>query len=92
MIPFSDDELKPVVEKVIDKVRPSIALDGGNITFIGVYNQKVFVQLGGACVGCSSSGNTLKYGVEKQLKIDIHPDMEVVNVPYGMEDKLDQLI
>jgi len=81
MIPFSDEELKEPVQKCIEKIRPSIALDGGDIKLIDIQNGKVFVQLLGACAGCASSGATLKYGVERQLRIDIHPELEVVNVP-----------
>jgi len=91
MIPFSDEELLEPVKKVIDKIRPSLALDGGDIDFITVKNGKVYVQLKGACIGCASSGNTLKYGVERQLRIDIHPELEVVNVPFGMENDIDKL-
>jgi len=91
MIPFTDEELIPAVINVVDKIRPSLALDGGDIAFITVKNAKVYVQLKGACVGCASSGNTLKYGVERQLRIDIHPELEVVNVPIGMENNIDNL-
>lgn len=91
MIPFSDEELMVPVETVIEKVRPSLALDGGGIKFITVRNGKVYVQLQDACVGCSSSGNTLKYGVERQLRMDIHPELIVVNVPVGMENQIDNL-
>jgi len=91
MIPFSDEELLDPVKNTIDKIRPTLALDGGDITFITVKNSKVYVQLKGACVGCASSGNTLKYGVERQLRIDIHPELEVVNVPMGMENSIDNL-
>ena len=91
MIPFSDEDLMEPVKKVIDKVRPSLALDGGDIKFITVKNQKVYVQLQGACIGCASSGSTLKYGVERQLRMDIHPEITVVNVPLGMEDEIDKL-
>ena len=48
MIPFSDEELLEPVKLVIDKVRPSLALDGGDIAFITVKNSKVYVQLKGA--------------------------------------------
>jgi len=51
----------------------------------------VYVQLQGACVGCGSSGTTIKFGVERQMQTLIHPDITVVNVPHGFEDKLDQL-
>ena len=91
MIPFSDEELMDPVRAVIDKVRPSLALDGGDIDFITVKNGSVYVQLKGACIGCASSGNTLKYGVERQLRMDIHPELCVVNVPMGMENDIDSL-
>lgn len=91
MIPFTDEELLTPVKNVIDKVRPSLALDGGDIIFITVKNSKVYIQLKGACIGCASSGTTLKYGVERQLKIDIHPDITVINVPIGMENDIDNL-
>jgi len=80
MIPFSDEELVEPVKNVLDKVRPSLALDGGDIDFVSIKDGVVYVQLKGACVGCASSGSTLKYGVERQLKIDIHPELTVVNV------------
>ncbi len=91
MIPFTDEELKPAVESVIEKVRPSIKLDGGDIQLIDILNGIIYVQLQGACVGCASSGTTLKYGVEKQMKTLIHPELTVINVPVGWEDKLEQL-
>ena len=91
MIPFSDEELLEPVRNVIDKVRPSLALDGGDIDFITVKNGAVYVQLKGACIGCASSGSTLKYGVERQLRMDIHPELTVVNVPVGMEDNIESL-
>jgi Fe-S cluster biogenesis protein NfuA len=91
MIPFTDDELVAPVKSLIEKIRPSLALDGGDIVFIAVKNATVYVQLRGACIGCSSSSNTLQYGVARQLKMHIHPDIKVVNVPIGMENDIDNL-
>ena len=91
MIPFTDEELLEPVRSVIEKVRPSLALDGGDIKLLGVRNGVVYVQLGGACVGCGSAGNTLKYGVERQLRMDIHPELTVVNLPFGMENQIDKV-
>ncbi len=91
MIPFSNEELWPAVESVISKVRPAIQSDGGDIKLIAIDNNKVYVQLQGACIGCSSSNTTLKFGVEKQMKILIHPEMTVIAVPFGYEEKLDEL-
>jgi len=91
MIPFTDEELMTPVKSTIDKIRPSLALDGGDIDFITVKNSKIYVQLKGACIGCASSGNTLKYGVERQLRMNIHPELEVINVPAGMENNIENL-
>ncbi len=91
MIPFTDEELMSPVQISIDKIRPSLALDGGDIDFITVKNGSVYVQLKGACIGCASSGSTLKYGVERQLRMDIHPELTVINVPVGMEHDIDNL-
>lgn len=92
MIPFTDQELEPAVINVIDKVRPSIKLDGGDIKLITIKEGCVFVQLQGACVGCGSSGTTIKFGVERQMQMLIHPEITVKNVPAGFEDKLDELL
>lgn len=80
MVMFSDEELLEPVESVLNKLRPSILLDGGNITLVEIKNGKVYVQLEGACKGCPSSNVTLKNGIEKTLRNDIHPDLEVISI------------
>ena len=91
MLPFTDDELQPIVSSMIEKSRVWIKKDGGDITLLDIKNGKVYVQLQGACVGCGSSGTTIKYGIEKEMKTMIHPEIIVVNVPHGMEDKLEEV-
>jgi Fe-S cluster biogenesis protein NfuA len=91
-IPFDNEELKEAVAGVIEEIRPMLQMDGGDITLIDVDKPIVFVQLQGGCVGCSSAGATLKYGVEKALREKIHPELTVMNVPHGYEDKLDELV
>ena len=90
-IPFSNEELKEAVAGVIEELRPMLQMDGGDVTLIDVKKPIVFVQLQGGCVGCASAGATLKYGIEKALKEKIHPDLAVINVPHGFEDRLDEL-
>lgn len=85
MLPFTDEELKPAVSRILEKVRPMLALDGGDVTLLDIRNGKVFVQLTGACHGCPSSSETLKYGIENKLKTEIHPELQIVNVPLGQE-------
>lgn len=90
-IPFTDDELRPAVERVLNKVRPALERDKGGVDLIAVKDGRVYVRLTGGCVGCASSGTTLKFTIERQLQMDIHPQMRVVNVPLGMEEKLQEL-
>ncbi|RDU51582.1 hypothetical protein CQA49_02715 [Helicobacter sp. MIT 00-7814] len=81
--PFSDEELQIPVELVIQKVRPTLHLDGGDISILGIKNAQVYVRLEGACHGCPSSSRTLKYAIENRLKEEIHPDIALINIPYN---------
>ncbi|QKJ22072.1 NifU family protein [Poseidonibacter lekithochrous] len=91
MMPFSDEDLQSPVSSIIkSKIAPMLARDGGAIQLLQIKDAKVYIQLQGACVGCSASGSTLKYIVEKELKAAIHPELEIVNVPQGMENRLEE--
>jgi Fe-S cluster biogenesis protein NfuA len=88
-MPFTDEDLQePVTQLIETKIAPMMAADGGAIQLLQIKDGKVFVQLKGACVGCAASGSTLKYIVEKNLKEFIHPEIEIINVPEGMEDEI----
>lgn len=56
------------VEEILDRIRPMLMADGGNIELIDVKDGEVFVHLVGACGMCPSSTMTLKLGVERALK------------------------
>ena len=90
MMPFTDEDLQEPVNNIIEKkISPMLARDGGAIELLDIKNAKVYIQLKGACVGCSASGSTLKYVVEKELKSAIHPDLKIINVPIGKENYLE---
>ncbi|WP_323588363.1 NifU family protein [Aliarcobacter butzleri] len=92
MMPFTDEDLQNPVSSIIEnKISPMLARDGGAIKLLAIKNARIFVQLQGACIGCSASSSTLKYIVEKELKSAIHPDLEIINVPQGMENNLEEL-
>jgi Fe-S cluster biogenesis protein NfuA len=62
------DVVKKIKELLDTKVRPAVAMDGGDIIF-NKYNEGiVFLQMQGACQGCPSSTATLKMGIENMLK------------------------
>lgn len=57
------------VETALQKVRPSLQADGGDVQLVGVDEEGVVkVRLTGSCGGCPMSQMTLKMGVEKVLK------------------------
>ncbi|CAN0554693.1 unnamed protein product [Ectocarpus sp. 12 AP-2014] len=64
---MSDVE-KQIVEIIETRVRPSVAMDGGDIIYQGFENGVVYLQLRGACSGCPSSSITLKNGIESMLQ------------------------
>lgn len=59
---------KQIIEIIETKVRPSVAMDGGDIIYKGFEDGVVLLELHGACSGCPSSSITLKQGIESMLK------------------------
>src|SRR5210317_2318475 len=62
------DVVKKIKELLDSKVRPAVAMDGGDIIFNNYNEGVVFLQMQGACQGCPSSTATLKMGIENMLK------------------------
>ena len=69
------------VEEVLNKIRPALVRDGGNVELVEVNDGTVKVKLTGACAGCPMSTMTLKMGIEKFLKEELPEVKEVVAVP-----------
>lgn len=75
---MTTEELTLNVQKALDEIRPFLNTDGGDITLIGIEDDKhVTVRLEGACVGCSVNRMTLKAGVETTIK-KYAPQIETV--------------
>jgi len=74
--------MKEQVEKVIDKIRPYLQRDGGNIELIDVNDEDftVKVRLQGACQGCPGAQMTLKMGVERTLREEVDDKIRIVTV------------
>ncbi|HOO82621.1 MAG TPA: NifU family protein [Alphaproteobacteria bacterium] len=73
-----DDEISAQIRELIEtRVRPMVAMDGGDIVFDRFEDGVVFLHMRGACSGCPSSTATLKMGIENMLK---HFVPEVVEV------------
>ena len=63
--------MRPEVEKALNKIRPALQADGGDVELVDVDGGVVKVRLTGACGGCPMATITLKNGIEAMLKEDI---------------------
>jgi len=72
--------VKKNVEKVIEKIKPMLAADGGSVELVSVDDKKgvVTVKLTGACGCCPHAAMTLKHLVEKAIKAEVPEVKEVV--------------
>ena len=73
--------MKDKVEKALDKIRPMLMADGGNVTLVDVSADGVVkLRLTGSCGCCPMSQMTLKNGIEKILREEVPQVKKVVSV------------
>jgi Fe-S cluster biogenesis protein NfuA len=64
-----DESIVLTIKELLEtRVRPAVAQDGGDITFRGFKDGKVYLNMKGSCAGCPSSTATLKHGVQNLLR------------------------
>jgi len=85
---FSDEDIYEAVKHHLPKINEYVESHGGAIKLLGVHEGKVYIELTGACHGCSMSLLTTKMVVQKKLRELIHPELEVVNVDGTPENAL----
>lgn len=78
MIKLKKNEQK--IKDIINKLRPFLINDGGNIEFIKYENDIVYVKMTGACSNCHMLDFTLKEGIECAIKEEVPSVKEVINV------------
>ncbi|RZB34433.1 MAG: hypothetical protein SRB1_00201 [Desulfobacteraceae bacterium Eth-SRB1] len=69
--------MKEKIQEIINKIRPMLQADGGDVELIDYKDGVVTVRLQGACAGCPMSQMTLKNGIERLLKQEI-PEVKSV--------------
>jgi Fe-S cluster biogenesis protein NfuA len=72
-------DLHARIQAVLNRVRPFLQADGGDIELLEVKGNKARVRLAGKCAGCPSAHLTLYVGVEMALKEEI-PELEEIIV------------
>lgn len=75
-----NDETVLKIIALIDKMRPFLIGDGGDIEFVKYEDNIVYVRLTGACAGCSMIDVTLKEGIEEMIITEIPEVKEVINL------------
>ena len=81
-----DEEVVAQIKELLDtRVRPAVAMDGGDIVFHGFEDGVVTLTMQGACAGCPSSTATLKMGIENMLRHYI-PEVREVRAAGGMPE------
>ena len=70
-------DLKSKVQEALNKIRPMLQADGGDIELVDVVGKVVKVKLTGACGCCPMSQMTLKMGVQRAIK-EVVPEIESV--------------
>ena len=65
---------------IIDKLRPYLINDGGNIEFVKYEDNIVYIKMSGACANCSMLDFTLKEGIEAAIKEEVPSVVDVINV------------
>ena len=76
-------EEKTMEEKVkdtLEKVRPQLQADGGDVDLVGLEGNTVKLRLQGACHGCPGAQMTLKMGIERLLRQNVDESLTVVSV------------
>lgn len=76
---MKEEEIVVKINEVIDKVRPYLQNDGGDVKFKRYENGVVYVNLVGACSNCPMATMTLQEGIESALISEIPDVIKVVN-------------
>ena len=77
---MKEDNIELQIIALIDKIRPFLVNDGGNLEFIKYEDNIVYVRLLGACKDCIAMDITLKDGIEEMIINEIPEVKEVRNV------------
>ncbi len=73
-------DIEKKIITVLDKIRPYLQNDGGNVEFVKYENGVAYVKLIGACSNCPLADHTLESGIETALINEIPEIIKVVNV------------
>lgn len=68
------------IQEIIDKLRPFLINDGGNIEFVKYENNIVYIKMMGACANCQMLDLTLRDGIAAAIMNEISEVKDVINL------------
>ena len=68
-------------EAVLDKFRPTLNMDGGDVVLVDIQDSVAFVEMRGACVDCELSQLTMKIGIRRIMRQDV-PEISDVKATF----------
>ena len=74
------ENIEQKVKKTLEKIRPMLQMDGGDVELVNVKDGVVKVRLKGACHGCPMSQMTMQHGIEQTLKKEVSGIKKVESV------------
>lgn len=74
-----NEQEKKIIE-IIEKLRPFLINDGGDIQFVKYENNIVYVKMNGACANCNMLDLTLKDGIEAAIQEEVPEVIEVISI------------
>ena len=77
---MKNENIELKIISIIDRIKPFIISDGGNIEFVKYIDNIVYVKLDGACKDCMFIDTTLKDGIEEIMLSEIPEVKEVRNI------------
>lgn len=78
-------KIEEQIKKILNKIRPYLNSEGGDLEYIGFKDGIVYIRMLGACIDCGALDSTLKDGIEALLVENIPEVIEVKNLALGDE-------
>ncbi|MDE6656348.1 MAG: NifU family protein [Anaeroplasmataceae bacterium] len=80
-----ETKIEEQIKKILNKIRPYLNSEGGDLEYLGFKDGIVYVRMLGACIDCGALDSTLKDGIEALLIENIPEVIEVKNLALGDE-------
>ena len=78
-----ENKVEEKIQKILNKIRPYLNSEGGDLEYLGFKDGIVYIRMQGACIDCGALDSTLKDGIEALLLENVPEVIEVKNLQMG---------